>query len=321
MMVVRTLSFHAPYRCANSGVCCTSGWPIPVESDRVDIVVGHLPAKYQTRPLTLLPLEEHRCVLHDATLARCRLHEAAGHEALPLACRQFPRVTVVDPRGASVTLSHYCPTARALLDDDAAIAIVEDAERFPTSAEYEGLDVRGPWPPLLRDAMLMDWSSWWLWEARSIAVIADFDGTPELALGALANAAAQVRRWRPVDGPLDEAIDRAFEAARRAPRQWTVAADVTQGWMAALQASVPAGLRSGVRPSLPAPPPTARVLSRYLAAHAFANWAMHLGGGLDAWLASIQLAYVAALTYGIGDADLLIRHFADPRETAAIRPA
>jgi Fe-S-cluster containining protein len=30
--IVRCLSFHARYRCRDSGACCSSGWPIPVEA-------------------------------------------------------------------------------------------------------------------------------------------------------------------------------------------------------------------------------------------------------------------------------------------------
>ena len=29
------LNFHAAYSCHHSGACCSSGWPIPVERDRV----------------------------------------------------------------------------------------------------------------------------------------------------------------------------------------------------------------------------------------------------------------------------------------------
>ena len=35
---VRTywLSMHVPYHCRHIGVCCTSGWDIPIERARVD---------------------------------------------------------------------------------------------------------------------------------------------------------------------------------------------------------------------------------------------------------------------------------------------
>ena len=33
-MATRALHVHASFACAHSGVCCTAGWPIPVEPDR-----------------------------------------------------------------------------------------------------------------------------------------------------------------------------------------------------------------------------------------------------------------------------------------------
>ena len=38
---------------------------------------------------------------------------------LPESCFQFPRRTLVDERGTFVTLSHFCPTAAAMLADAA----------------------------------------------------------------------------------------------------------------------------------------------------------------------------------------------------------
>ena len=32
------LNFHLPYACRHSGMCCTSGWPIPVEHARVTAI-------------------------------------------------------------------------------------------------------------------------------------------------------------------------------------------------------------------------------------------------------------------------------------------
>lgn len=89
------------------------------------------------------------------------MQHALGHDALPLACRQFPRVTVLDPRGASVTLSHYCPTAAGLLKDDGPVAIEINGATFPPGGEYVGLDAQDALPPLLCRDVLMDWESWW----------------------------------------------------------------------------------------------------------------------------------------------------------------
>jgi hypothetical protein len=56
---------------------------------------------------------------------------------------------------------------------------------------------------------------------------------------------------------------------------------------------------------------------RLLAAHAFANWTAHLGRGLRSWLRSVEAAHaLIARGLGPGDADLLLRHLADPRTLA-----
>src|SRR6188768_877029 len=108
--VTRVLSFHADYRCGNSGACCTADWPIPVEADRLSrmqaaLASGLLQARDGiAEPLLFLagaPIEtpavlatrDHACGFYDGAAGRpgCRVQHALGHEALPLACRQFPR--------------------------------------------------------------------------------------------------------------------------------------------------------------------------------------------------------------------------------------
>src|SRR6478672_5284663 len=103
--MARALSFHAAYACRHSGECCTARWPIP------------------SRGGDLLPLTPRGCVFHQSD--HCSIHASFGHDALPVACQQFPRVSVIDPRGASVTLSCFCPTALAMLDEaDGPISII-----------------------------------------------------------------------------------------------------------------------------------------------------------------------------------------------------
>ena len=151
-MSVFCLSFHGSYRCAHSGVCCTSGWAIPVEravQERLDAAlndctlrlpeppqpgVGHSssfaiePSVGQAGRSPFVP--GHRlpdgssilrveaggaCACYDVGGRRCSLHAQLGHDALPVACQHFPRVCLVDRDGIFVTLSHYCPTAARLL--------------------------------------------------------------------------------------------------------------------------------------------------------------------------------------------------------------
>src|SRR6185295_13330944 len=192
MPVVRCLSFHAHYQCRHSGNCCTSRWPIPIERDRlerlrialnrrqieaVDSAAPHWIANGDAQaetPAVLGVTAGHACVFFDAAAGRtCRIHSALGHDALPLACRQFPRVSVIDPRGVSVTLSHFCPTAASLLDDPIDVTIVDAAPSFRATGEYVGLDARSSLPPLLRPGMLMDWDSWWECERQAVALVAD----------------------------------------------------------------------------------------------------------------------------------------------------
>ncbi len=165
---VRCLSMHAAYRCRDSGACCTAGWPIPVEADRL-VQIEHALASGHLQPggrragvaapiqwllhaprdtPAVLAVAGGACVFHRAAAPRrCEIHHAFGHDALPLACRQFPRVTVLDPRGVSVTLSHYCPTAASLLDTREPVAVTTTARAFPADGEYVGLDVRDDLPP------------------------------------------------------------------------------------------------------------------------------------------------------------------------------
>jgi hypothetical protein len=318
--LVRALEFHASYRCEHSGVCCTSGWPIVVEREHRERL-GPLLAPAPTAGLSaaadvadddrlLLPIVDGACGLYDCAGRRCRAHAALGHAALPLACRQFPRVTVSDPRGVSVTLSHVCPTARRHLTSG-AIAIVTDAIGFPADGEYVGLDARDALPPLLRADMLMDWESWWEWETRSVAVIAAREAQPAEALGILAAATRDICRWSPSDGLLRGAIDSAFVGAVHEPDEWRPDDAGRAAWVREAYARIPKELQSQA-PVLPVGGRSGKtapsVLARYLAAHAFANWAVHVGDGLRAWFHSLEVAFVLAETVGVGDADLVLRH-------------
>lgn len=255
----------------------------------------------------LLARDHTKCVFYDG---RCRIHSALGHDALPLACRQFPRVTLLDPRGVSVTLSHYCPTAAALLDAEAAPGpgISLNAPAFPTTGEYVGLDARRAWPPLVRRNLLMDWDAWWECERLAVdLLLSDRDADASVALTRLRTVVDDLRRWSPRDGPLDARVAESFARA-------------TQGTPAAERANpalVDAALRAIPSELRPARFPDAvttshRATRRFLAAHAFANWAVHSEQGLIGWMRSIDTA-AALLDAGAGvrQADLILRHLAD----------
>ena len=124
---VRALSIHVGYRCRHAGACCTSGWDIPVEpeveerlqaamrSDRCFRRVVGLP---QGARVVLRTDDAGRCVFLDPRRrpsGLCTIHRDLGEDALPSACRHFPRVVTLTPLGVSVTLSHYCPTVAGIL--------------------------------------------------------------------------------------------------------------------------------------------------------------------------------------------------------------
>lgn len=327
MTTVRTLSAHASYACREAGACCTSGWPIDIEDDRLGTIERAL-ASNSARPAPLvrrgdsghllLPVVDGGCVFHKPPgPARCSLHATFGHAALPLACRQFPRVVLLDPRGVSVTLSHYCPTAATLLDTDAALSIDAAPAGFPQEGEYVGLDVRNGLPPALRPDMLMDWDAWWHWERRSIELLSDV-AVPAEALARLAAAIEIVRHWRPGSGPLIESIDAGFRGCRDAVVHASAVYSIEQAQQHLL-AAVPEAMHDDARRALETRRPrvSPHIHRRFLAAHAFGNWTAHLGEGLRTWLRSIETAHVLIDSgLSVREADLLLRHLADPREMA-----
>jgi hypothetical protein len=125
------LALHAGYGCRRTGVCCSSGWPIPVEWSRLaglesalhDGRLGLERAAGRDAPVARLlpregPLPESagarlgldaagRCLfLETRDRGLCAVHRQLGPEALPVTCRQFPRLCVLEERRVSVSLSH-----------------------------------------------------------------------------------------------------------------------------------------------------------------------------------------------------------------------
>jgi hypothetical protein len=303
------LSFHAPYACRHSGVCCSSGWDIEIEQTRVPAVASAVadrrlaaPAQWYRRvdgaPPEIAGVLARRpgggCVFHQGS--GCAVHHVLGHAALPSACQHFPRVVLIDPRGVFVTLSHYCPTAaRLLIDATNDVAVVEGPPVLPDGREPEGLDARDALPPLDAPGRLMDWSDYSAWERRAIELLTRSECL-ERALAAIGPSPAI---------PGDREL---FEMARDA---------------------VPAGLK---RPSYvpfrgKLPGGVSRVAGRYLAAHVFAAWTAYFGDGLHSTVLYLhvvlavlktELARGRSLVEAIRHSDLLVRHLAD-RETLAER--
>jgi len=336
LVSVRVLSFHAGYRCRNAGACCTSNWPIPIEADRHErlraaIASDALRTIDWDRPFFVVPEDRDddarpmlatkhgRCVFHDPS-GRCAVQSALGHDALPLACRQFPRVSVTDPRGVSVTLSHYCPTAASLCNDEndgnddmerERDFIVVNASGFPSHGEYVGLDARTPLPPLLRQGLLMDWESWWEIERCAVDLLLGRASSAAQALAQLRSAVRVISEWSPASGRLTDRVREAF--LDPAAEDLTSASDLQSVAFAA----VPANLRSQAEWTMSSVT-SDLAARRFLAAHAFANWTIHLGQGLRTWLRSVETVHcLLQAGAGVRHTDLVLRHLVDPKAWAA----
>jgi hypothetical protein len=153
------------------------------------------------------------CVFFDSDNL-CAIQRAGGHDALPVSCRMFPRSVLMDARGTFVSLSHFCPTAAALLfADGPSAAIVEAPPSLVDVGPLDGLDARGAWPPLLRRGVLMDHESYDVWERCGVELLTRDGVAPDAALAALDGVASRIAAWRPDDGPLAIRVRDTFAAA------------------------------------------------------------------------------------------------------------
>ena len=160
------LNFHLRYACRDSGACCTAGWSIPVEPERAVLI-----KKGDWLPEGgVLPRDANgACVFHQD---RCTVYENR-----PMSCVHFPYVCMIDPRGVHVTLSHYCPTAAALLFEyDGPIEVVEGPSPVPLLEIPEGLDARESLPPFVPASAggrprLMSWDEFAQWERDELKTL------------------------------------------------------------------------------------------------------------------------------------------------------
>ena len=312
-------------------MCCRSGWPIPVEAAahrRITrglaegrITLERTPASglkmrlerlLPPRPdqpeeaLSLLGQDEHgACLFLEVEHGNlCAIHRQAGPGTLASACRQFPRVAVLTPRGVFITLSHYCPTAAALLFRKRPPEIRRNPPAFPPDGSYEGLEARGELPPLLRPDALMCWDSYGLWEQHAVATLARDELSPEEALCVLAECAERVRAWSANQGGLLPLVRRILAERREAravetePRHLSDAErvvsifdGVTRTVPRSLAAQVERARMDGyARWVEPAWARLAGPIRRYLAAKAFASWPAHEGQGLRTAVFSLVVA-------------------------------
>jgi Fe-S-cluster containining protein len=327
-----SLSLHATWRCRHSGACCSSNWPISIDASRrarVDVAIqrGALAPTAGVAPFgvtdeasgaTLLGVTASgQCAFHDGDARRCRVHAALDHEALPLPCRMFPRVCLIDARGVRVSLSHYCPSAAdRLFDADShTLDIVRNPAAFPADGEYEGLDARDTFPPLLRPGVLLDWDTVDALEQLGVAAFAAETVSADAALARFAAACEELRGWRASEGPMIERL-RGSAAAQEA--EMARATHVVRGTAGARSASQlgdwphtlarDAEVRSAVPAEIACPavpddvedayrryvepvwPAFTRPVSRYLAARLFGSWTWYHGHGLRSLVRSLDAA-------------------------------
>lgn len=299
------LNFHVNYACRHSGACC-AGWPIPVERDRVTLIQPLANHADWLVPAVGAP-DDVAGMLALQPGGHCVFHGDAGchvYPARPSSCSHFPYLCVIDQRGVHVTLSHYCPTAAAMLfDHDGPIEVVEGPAP-PTGLDIpEGLDAREALPPLAAPGRLMSFAEFSAWEKNAVGTIGAYG-----AYGAL-GAYGTDRRL--------------FELARAAVPPSHAA------WCEAPQHL------EDIRARLVAPawPSFEPVIARYLAAKVFASWAAYLNDdGTTAVLRSVEMARAvlhveaarqcahaaqmldaALLKAAIRRSDLLLVHYADTR--------
>lgn len=365
---VRLLSFHAAYACGNTGCCCAAGWAIPVETHVLPAlqyaIAGGAIRGVDESPLLVVPPQRPAavsavlgrtgagpCVFFDRLQpgGHCRVQRHAGVPAMPVACRQFPRIARHDTTGTVVSLSHWCPTALATLEADRAVTVVEDPPAFRGASHFEGLDARDTWPPFLRPDCLFDLPAFERLEAHGVAVLTASADPIERRLSRLTGMFEHVRRWRPHAGSLRTWVTHAADVAIRSPAPDGMAARATDDrletgtrlWCGVLDA-IPLDLRVHLPPGLEEAdgdvpdvwndPSTRNQLGRYLAARFFGSWVAYHGDGLRSLLASVHAAAVVVhralqaspvettparrLAAAIRTADLLLVHLACPEELA-----
>jgi hypothetical protein len=195
-----------------------------------------------------------------------------------------------------VTLSHYCPTAAALLLTGESVAtVVQGVPALPDDAMPEGLDARDALPPLHSPRRLMDLDAYTLWER---------DLVHRLTIGG------------------DPATVVTDAMARELPFSDLELFDLARGAVPAPYEWPPARVASRELESR-----SAAAVGRYLAAHAFACWMAYQGNGLLSIVTYLRVVLAVlrveaarreSLIAAFRQSDLLLRHLID-RELLAAR--
>jgi Fe-S-cluster containining protein len=307
-----SLTLHAGYRCRHSGECC-SNWTVAAEPHVLHVVEarqirrrGFSGALFVESPdahssWNVARDSNGRCVFFDRDRGRlCVIHDAAGPEALPSACRHFPRMILRDGRGTFISLSHFCPTAAAMLLEPDPLDIVDVGPPLRLEEPVEGMNAIGALPPLVRPGVLSDLDGYAAWERACIALFARTDLSYQEALDRVADATERVRGWQPGSCSLSARVDAAF----REPQQEAGADPHAQGRAMDTLRSLSSGSARDdiehieafedqwVRHVAPSPD-FDRAMRNFLAARVFGNWIAYQGRGLRSiveWLRTCAAA-------------------------------
>ena len=307
---VYSLNFHADYRCQHSGVCCSSDWDVPVELPLYPTLDAALRSRrlvpvaagVDEEPALVVEAEMPEgaaamvsraatgdCVFYHRHSGLCVVQRDLGEPSLPATCRHFPRIAVRDARGTFISLTHYCPTAAAMLfRGDTPAEIVEGPAAFPP-ADYEGLKVDPEaWPPLLHPTMLMDLGGYSAWERHMVARCALMELSPEEVVATLDRDARVLRAFQPGSRSLADAVAALPADTIDVPVHETLDASLTLHRQ--IVAAIPADLRPEPDEDALADVYARAVkahwatwhtpLKRYLAAKAFASWTAYQGRGV-----------------------------------------
>ena len=351
------LNLHADYLCHHSGACCTAGWAIPIEAPTYARVAERFRTSQGSIPLFVTGDDAQAivnvrangaCVFFDQDHGRlCAVHRDLGEDALPSACRQFPRVSLHDSRGTLISLSHFCPTAAGLLRSNLRPAIVRAPAALALGGSVEGLDARDALPPLLHPGMLMDPDAYALWERRVIDVLGRDTVSADAAIATIAAATRAVSAWRPGGISCADAVAHAFDSTSTPNVVVDLDADDDVQRVAIALSSVPAGLAppplfDDFRRTWPTVSPLFTAFDRevraYLAARTFGNWMAYHGRGLDAvveyvriclavlkmevarhWAcSSVSPSWQTVIEPAIRNADLLLVHQSDMKTLARL---
>ena len=296
-MAALCLALHARYQCRHTGACCQH-WTVPAEPHVVDIVesrklrrpgfAGSLFLQASDGRVAVARDEHDECAFFDRAGGRlCVIHRDAGPDALPAACRHFPRKILRDRRGVLISLSHYCPTAASLLTGAGDLTVVDAGPPLELAAPIEGLEAADALPPLLRPGLLCDMEGYAAWEACGVATFARDDLTFRECVDVIAAATEEIRGWRPGTASLATLVASAFRAAdQRLGRDDgadTRAIDTARVLSAGRAGRLdPIDRFEQVWQAQVGDQGSAfdRVMKNYLAARLFANWIAYQGRGL-----------------------------------------